>query len=49
MVDQYEHNKWLGLVFIGTLTNLMWPQHIEAAVFLAVGQGNVLLQPKGII
>ena len=31
MVDQYEHNKSPGLVFIGTLTNLMWPQHIESS------------------
>jgi len=31
MVDQYEHNKRPGLVFIGTLTNLMWPQHIESS------------------
>jgi len=31
MVDQYKHNKWPGVVFIGTLTNLMWPQHIESS------------------
>ena len=31
MVAQYEHNKRPGLVFIGPLTNLMWPQHTESS------------------
>ena len=25
----------------------MWPEHIKAATFLAVGQGNVFLRPVG--
>jgi len=47
MVDQYEHINWPRRLFIGTLTNLMWPQHIESSSVPCYRTGLCIVAANG--
>ena len=43
LVDQSKHQKWPGVVFIGSLTNLMWPQHITSSSVSCCRTGSCII------